>query len=218
MRRLLSRGLRVACLNRKQHGCRRAAVLVSSMKAGDPRHDACSGVGHERQRTTVHVNRCSMETRAGTGDGQGMIMAEPMKLRLPADVESLGLLRRFIEEVAVRGNCNPRAVADLVLAANEAATNAIVHGYRGQDGYLEAEVTCKQDALVVRLRDRAPAFDPRQVPAPDLAAPLEERTPGGLGVYLMFALSDELVYRRTPVGENEIVLIRRGARETATTS
>lgn len=145
-------------------------------------------------------------------------MAEPMKLRLPAEVGSLGLLRRFIEEVAVRGNCNRQAVADLVLAANEAATNSIVHGYRGEAGYIEAEVTCDQDTLVVRLRDRAPAFDPWQVPAPDLTARLEERKPGGLGVYLMFALSDEVVYHRTPAGENELVLIRRGAREGAAAS
>ena len=101
------------------------------------------------------------------------------------------------------------------MAANEAATNAIVHGYQGEAGHIEAEVMCEQDALVVRLRDRAPAFDPRQVPVPDLTAPLEERTPGGLGVYLMFALSDEVFYHRTPAGENEIVLIRRGARATA---
>jgi serine/threonine-protein kinase RsbW len=145
-------------------------------------------------------------------------MAEPVKLRLPAEVESLALLRRFIEEAAVRANCNRRAIADLVLAANEAATNSIVHGYQGNAGYLEAEVTCEQDTLVVRLRDQAPAFDPRQVPVPDLKVPLEERTPGGLGVYLMFALSDELVYRRTPAGENEITLIRRGARELAAAS
>ena len=138
-----------------------------------------------------------------------------MRLRLPAEVESLALLRRFIEEVAVRCNCNRRAIADLVLAANEAATNSIVHGYQGNAGYLEAEVMCERDTLVVQLRDGAPAFDPRQVPAPDLTVPLEERTPGGLGVYLMFALSDALVYRRTPAGENEITLIRRGGREVA---
>lgn len=143
--------------------------------------------------------------------GQRLAMAEAARLSLPAELESLAVLRQFIVDAAVHGNCDARAIADLVLAATEAATNAILHGYRGQVGYLEAEVECEHDALVVRLRDRAPAFDPRQVPTPDLAAPLEERTPGGLGVYLMRALTDELVYRRTPAGENEITLIRRGA-------
>ena len=140
-------------------------------------------------------------------------MAEPAKLSLPAELGSLAVLRQFIVDVAVQSNCDARAIADLVLAADESATNSILYGYRGQTGYLEVEVTCEQDALVVRLRDRAPAFDPRTVAAPDLAAPLEKRKPGGLGVYLMRALTDELVYRRTPGGENEITLVRRSARE-----
>jgi serine/threonine-protein kinase RsbW len=145
--------------------------------------------------------------------GQRIAMAEPAKLSLPAELDSLAMLRRFIVDVAVQGNCDARAIADLVLAVDEAATNTILHGYRGQAGYLEAEVRCERDALVVRLRDRAPAFDPRQVPPPNLAVPLEERTPGGLGVFLMRALTDDLVYHRTPEGENEFTLIRRGACE-----
>jgi serine/threonine-protein kinase RsbW len=138
-------------------------------------------------------------------------MVEPAKLRLPAALESLSELREFIAGVLGRSNSDARAIADLVLAATEAATNTIVHGYRGRAGYLEAEVESENDVLVVRLRDRAPAFDPRQVAAPDLTAPLEERTPGGLGIYLMHALTDDLIYERTPHGENEITLIRRRA-------
>ncbi|MCL7452950.1 MAG: ATP-binding protein [Anaerolineae bacterium] len=139
-------------------------------------------------------------------------MTEPTTLRLPAELESLSELRRFVEEVATRGNGKPKAIDDMVLAADEAATNVIQHGYRGQPGYLEVEVGYEHDDLVVRLRDRAPSFDPGQVPGPDLAAPLEKRTLGGLGVYLMQALTDDVLYRSTPEGENELTLIRRNAR------
>jgi len=37
-------------------------------------------------------------------------------------------------------------------------------------------------------------FDPRSAPQPDVKAPLEERTPGGLGLYLVMKMADEIHY------------------------
>ena len=37
-------------------------------------------------------------------------------------------------------------------------------------------------------------FDPREVPAVDVDAPLEDRTPGGLGLYLVLKMADSIHY------------------------
>jgi serine/threonine-protein kinase RsbW len=37
-------------------------------------------------------------------------------------------------------------------------------------------------------------FDPREVPAVDVDAPLEDRAPGGLGLYLVLKMADSIHY------------------------
>jgi serine/threonine-protein kinase RsbW len=78
-------------------------------------------------------------------------MAEPPRLRLIAGLDDLAAIRRFVGGTAARGGGNPEAVADMLLAVNEAATNIIEHGYQGSAGYLEVEAEYDGDALMVRL-------------------------------------------------------------------
>ena len=141
-------------------------------------------------------------------------MDEPSYLRIAADLKNLATIRRFVEGVARRGNGNPQAITDVLIATNEAATNVILHGYQGQPGVIEVEVAYDQDALVVYLRDRAPRFDPTSTPALDVRLPLEQRPLGGMGVHMMRQLADELIYRTTDDGRNELVLVKKGVRES----
>jgi hypothetical protein len=52
-------------------------------------------------------------------------------------------------------------------------------------------------------------LDPADAPAPDLASPLEERDPGGLGWHLVRQLVDGLEYRAAPAGGNTYTLVKQ---------
>ena len=130
-------------------------------------------------------------------------------LRITSEIDNLAKARRFVEETAASFTDDTEVIGDLVLAVDEALTNVIVHGYQDAAGMIEIEVTQDQDALVIRLRDRAPGFDPTGVPTPDINAPLSRRIPGGLGVHMMRRLTDELHYQATPEGKNELTLVKR---------
>lgn len=133
-------------------------------------------------------------------------------LRITSEIDNLAKARRFVEEAAASLTDDAEVIGDLVLAVDEALTNVIVHGYQDAAGMIEIEVAQGQDALVVHLRDRAPGFDPTRVPAPDINVPLSRRIPGGLGVYMMRRLTDELHYQATPEGKNELTLVKRTAK------
>jgi serine/threonine-protein kinase RsbW len=141
-------------------------------------------------------------------------MDEPSYLCIAADLKNLATIRRFVEGTARSGGGDPQAIADVLIAVNEAATNIILHGYRGQPGTIEVEVVVDQDALVVCLRDRAPQYDPTSAPDPDFMLPLEQRPFGGLGVYMMRQVTDELTYRTTGDGRNELILVKKGVRRS----
>lgn len=98
---------------------------------------------------------------------------------------------------------------DLVQAVDEAATNAILHGYAGQPGWLEVGVERVDDRLVITVEDEAPEFDPTRVPEPDLSVPPEARTPGGMGVHLIREATDDIRYSPRPGGGNILSLSRR---------
>lgn len=134
-------------------------------------------------------------------------------LCLAAELENLAVMRNFVQKSATALGVDPAVVSDLVLAADEAVTNVIVHGYQGRRGTIEIEVEREAMDVLVHVRDDAPPFDPSSVPSPDLTRPLEERSPGGLGIYLMRQYVDEVIHRITLQGGNELILKTRGRKK-----
>ena len=127
-------------------------------------------------------------------------------LHTVADLKNLAKIRDFVEERAAGLGAPSSVVEDLVLATDEAVTNVIVHGYKGREEGLEVEVTREATDIFVFVRDQAPPFDSASVGDPDLDSPLEQRQPGGLGIYLMRQYTDQVSHRITPQGGNELVL------------
>jgi serine/threonine-protein kinase RsbW len=131
-------------------------------------------------------------------------------LQVSAALENLRAIRRFVDEEAHRAGFAGQRIDDLVLAVDEAATNIVMHGYRDRadtvGAVIEVEVVFREPVLSVCLRDQAPPFDPTAVPVVDKLPPLTERGPGGLGIFLIRKTMDEVRYRRTPDGWNELTL------------
>ena len=68
--------------------------------------------------------------------------------------------------------------------------------------------------LQIKLRDQAPTFDPTTVPTPDVSVPLGQQPYSGMGVHMMRSFTDELRYRVTDEGENELILVKFDAIQT----
>ena len=99
-------------------------------------------------------------------------------LRVDADLGCLADVRGFIRRAAAEAEAPVSCLEDLVQAIDEAATNAIVHGYDGAPGWLEVSAEMDGPIFVIRLEDAAREFDPTAVPEPDLSVPPMARKPG----------------------------------------
>lgn len=130
-------------------------------------------------------------------------------LQTTAELKNLSQIRDFIEVAALGLGFDPEGIHNLQLAVDEAATNVILHGYKGRGGPLEIEVKPSQHDLLVCLRDEAVPFDPTTVPPPNLTLPLSQRPIGGLGIHLMRQTMDEIRHQLTPTGGNELMLVKR---------
>ena len=134
------------------------------------------------------------------------------RVTIPAELDRLAEIRAVVRDVARGYEAPADCIDDLVQAVDEAATNIIVHGYRGAQGTIELTAELVSDDFVITLADTAPAYDPTTVPPPDLTVPPAQRRPGGMGVHLMRLATDSLVHRPRPGSGNILTLTRARAR------
>lgn len=134
-------------------------------------------------------------------------------LSIAAVLDNLSEIRHFIAESTRSLGASPSTISDLQVAVDEAVTNVSIHGYGGNVGHIELEVDREGEDLVVRLRDKAPPFDPAKVLAPKAGPdPPRGRPPlGVLGVYLIKEMVDEMRHRSIDGGGNELILVKREA-------
>jgi serine/threonine-protein kinase RsbW len=112
-------------------------------------------------------------------------------------------------EEAMRACAFPEeAILDLQLAVEEALANTILHGYRDTSGEVSIAIQATQEAVQVRIEDHAPPFDPLSLLEPERGSDLARRRIGGLGVYLMRQVVDEVRYQYIE-GKNVLTLTKR---------
>jgi serine/threonine-protein kinase RsbW len=118
----------------------------------------------------------------------------------PGTLDSLEAIRNFVGDAAARAGLDAGAVYRLSLAVDEVASNVVIHGYQenGCSGSIEVESAIEDGMLVLRMFDTSPEYAPgdHAVLPDDLAAPLEDREPGGLGLFLTAQSVDDFRYER----------------------
>jgi serine/threonine-protein kinase RsbW len=131
-------------------------------------------------------------------------------VQFAAKFEFLDEIREFVGGIARAGGFSDKDVYNIQLATDEAASNVIEHAYENQpDGILEMSCGMKGDTITIILIDRGESFDPSEIPLPDLKADLSERKIGGLGIFLMRKLMDEVHYEPKPDKSNVLTMIKR---------
>ncbi len=117
----------------------------------------------------------------------------------PAVFTSLDEVRSFVANEAELYGLASREVYAVQLAVDEAFTNIVEHAYGGESQE-KIECTCQitEEGLIITLRDCGKQFNPLEVPDPNLEADLEEREIGGLGLFFMRQLMDEVSFTFIP--------------------
>jgi len=127
----------------------------------------------------------------------------------PGRFDSLKDISEFARQAAEASGFDEDTVYQVQLAVDEACSNIIEHAYGGE-GHGDIECTCRAEpsGLTVTLRDKGRPFDPTSVPEPSLHTDLQDRQMGGLGVYLIRKLMDEVHFKCTDSG-NVLTLVKR---------
>ena len=129
------------------------------------------------------------------------------KLVIKSRTENLSSLRDFISDNANKAGLGTDDIDDIILAVDEACTNIIKHAYKSvPDGEIIIEINYNSRKFTIKLIDHGNSFDPESVPVPDLQKYLRQRKVGGLGLYLMRTLMDDVKYVSVPGEYNQVLL------------
>lgn len=122
-------------------------------------------------------------------------------------MDDLPALMAFVDAECAHAHVPDSAAFAVRLAAEEAFTNLVRHGYREGPGPIRSALELFDARIILTLVDRAPSFDPDTAPRPNLEAQAEERDEGGLGLHLIRELMDEVHYETSAEG-NTLRLVK----------
>ncbi|REK71356.1 anti-sigma B factor RsbW [Paenibacillus paeoniae] len=138
----------------------------------------------------------------------------PIVIRIPAQADYLDIVRAALYAIASKVGFSYEAIEDMKVAVTEACTNAIRHAYEERGGWIELSFLWDNHELRITIKDDGRGKE--EIPTQHMTrsvlhqSPIADVTVGGLGIFLMEALMDE-VHVRSENG-TEVVLMKRMSR------
>lgn len=129
-------------------------------------------------------------------------------LSVEASTSQLAKVRDFVAEHAERLGLPEKEIGNIRLAVDEAYTNIIKHAYKNIPARpVEIELGSDNSQLWISIKDEGEGFDEEAYNEPDLKERIKNKQRGGMGVYLIRKLMDNVQYNRSG-HMNEIRMIK----------
>lgn len=119
------------------------------------------------------------------------------EIRLPARLDSWERVYEFLSENLDRLNCSEKAKMQVLVAAEEIYVNIARYAYQKGEGMVCVEVERSEETGQIRITftDNGIRYDPLKRENPDITLSAEERQIGGLGIYMVKKMMDDVKYR-----------------------
>jgi serine/threonine-protein kinase RsbW len=135
-------------------------------------------------------------------------------MRVPARYESVRLLAASLSQVVRNARLGEQEAFACRLALDEACVNIIEHAYADQPvGEIELALQAGPGICEIRLTHFGQPYDPSQIRSPEFGVTLDQVRTGGLGLFLMRTLMDDVQYVAGPAG-NCLTMVKRRSFQT----
>lgn len=114
----------------------------------------------------------------------------------PATDEALPEALAFIEEELETLDCSMKASMQIVVCVEEMFVNVAHYAYSGEAGTVSLSIDETEGVVTITLIDEGVAFDPLAKEDPDISLSADDRTIGGLGIFMVKKSMDVVSYER----------------------
>ena len=124
-------------------------------------------------------------------------MTPSLTLHLQNKIVEVARLVEAVENFGSHAGLSSDLTYRLTLSLDEIVSNVIRHGYSDtNDHVVEVRLSIHDGVVTSVIEDDGHPYDPRESPEPDLSMPVEQRGPGGLGIFLVRQMMDSIDYAR----------------------
>ena len=130
-------------------------------------------------------------------------------LNIRNDIQSLPLVNEWIEQCCEEAGLGLDWVMKFQLVIEEMVSNVIFYAYdpQQQEAAIELRFTWEAGTVSILLRDWGKPFDPTAKEDPDITFSVDDRPIGGLGIFMVKQLMDEVRYER--VGSSNLLTLQK---------
>lgn len=125
-------------------------------------------------------------------------MNEENTLTVPARPEELDQVLEFLEQQLKTFSNSRKLQMQIAIAAEEIFVNIVHYAYPDrQDGWVTVACRMESDppAAVIQFSDGGTPYNPLQQKDPDITLSAEERSIGGLGIFMVKKTMDQVCYK-----------------------
>ncbi|MBD5457174.1 MAG: ATP-binding protein [Lachnospiraceae bacterium] len=123
----------------------------------------------------------------------------------PASLLRMEAVQSFVEDAFIQNNIPEKDIRMFLIACDEIFSNVCRYSKAKE---VAVECSIKEDRAVLLFEDDGIEFNPLQSCHPEVKKPLEDRKAGGLGIYMVEKLMDEMNYERTD-GKNRLIMTKQ---------
>ena len=112
-----------------------------------------------------------------------------------------------MEEELEKMDCPIKVTTALDVCVEEIFVNIAHYAYPGKSGSAEISVNADpaDNSIVIQFSDEGIPFDPLKRTEPDVSLGADERSIGGLGIFMVKKMTDEMTYEYT-CGRNVLTI------------
>ena len=118
------------------------------------------------------------------------------EITLPATVENIETVTDFINEHLDEYGCSMKVQMQIAIVIDEIFSNIAHYAYAPSTGdvTVSVDINKESDTIVLSFVDRGIAYDPLKKEDPDVTLSAEERQIGGMGIFMVKKLMDDVTY------------------------
>jgi serine/threonine-protein kinase RsbW len=115
--------------------------------------------------------------------------------KIASKIENLRKVEKLVDDLSSELNISADIYGNILIAALEAANNAILHGNKlDENKVVNIQVKKDEAKLKIKIDDEGDGFDYMNIPDP--TAPENIENVNGRGIFLMEKLSDNIAFTR----------------------
>ncbi len=126
-----------------------------------------------------------------------------------ATIDDITAVTEFVEEQFEKKGIDRKITIQMNIAIDEIYSNIVKYGYADKKGPVQVEIVEKLEphGICIKFTDNASPYNPLMKEDPDVTLSAEERSIGGLGIFMVKQTMDDVKYRYEH-GQNVLTIIK----------